>query len=269
MEELLGEIVNGAAIDLVLKLGAFLIVFLSGWALRFAWVRRLRTKAVRAANLPRVEASSRYGFSLDNWSPVGSVDDPPPPRDSTLQWALANGGGPLTTSGSRLRTITITATKPVSFEVLRVWVTYTRKDLPQGTAFLNVSDGLGAGIREPARFRAALGFQGQTRNRFAAKNVSDFDNPKDEAPSPYRLSDATELQIDLMLRFLSEGIYTYSIEVEVAVNGIRRNLNIEKALVGDREFPFTAVFARDPVMVHEEFTEYPHTRWLPGPRPGE
>ena len=40
-------------------------------------------------------------------------------------WALENGGGPLTTTGSRMRTITLTTQKPVAFELQRVWVTYT------------------------------------------------------------------------------------------------------------------------------------------------
>ena len=131
-------------------------------------------------------------------------------------WALENGG-PLTTTGSRMRTITLTTQKPVAFELQRVWVTYTRQDLPEGTAFYDVSDGLGAGEREPARFVAALGHEGRATNRFAAKHVSDFDLPQKEAPVPYRLSDATHLDIDLLLSFLTEGVYTYSVEVEVAV----------------------------------------------------
>ncbi|MCK6213438.1 hypothetical protein KZX15_03415 [Micrococcus luteus] len=182
-------------------------------------------------------------------------------------WALENGGGPLTTTGSRMRTITLTTQKPVAFELQRVWVTYTRQDLPEGTAFYDVSDGLGAGEREPARFVAALGHEGRATNRFAAKHVSDFDLPQKEAPVPYRLSDATHLDIDLLLSFLTEGVYTYSVEVEVAVNGVSRTLKVEKALIGDQELPLKMVFAREPAMVHEEFTEYPHTRWLPGPRP--
>ena len=54
-------------------------------------------------------------------------------------WALENGGGPLTTTGSRMRTITLTTQKPVAFELQRVWVTYTRQDLPEGTAFYDAS----------------------------------------------------------------------------------------------------------------------------------
>ncbi|KFC50406.1 hypothetical protein GY12_02850 [Micrococcus luteus] len=81
------------------------------------------------------------------------------------------------------------------------------------------------------------------------------------------VSDATHLDIDLLLSFLTEGVYTYSVEVEVAVNGVSRTLKVEKALIGDQELPLKMVFAREPAMVHEEFTEYPHTRWLPGPRP--
>ncbi|WP_218832405.1 hypothetical protein, partial [Micrococcus luteus] len=71
----------------------------------------------------------------------------------------------------------------------------------------------------------------------------------------------------LLLSFLTEGVYTYSVEVEVAVNGVSRTLKVEKAPIGDQELPLKMVFAREPAMVHEEFTEYPHTRWLPGPRP--
>lgn len=56
-------------------------------------------------------------------------------------WALENGGGPLTTTGSRMRTITLTTQKPVAFELQRVWVTYTRQDL-------GVSDGLCKPYRE-------------------------------------------------------------------------------------------------------------------------
>lgn len=266
-----GDFLRGVLSDalstiLVAGAGALLLV-LGGLALRFAWVRRARNRAVRALNIPRVEATSRYGYSLDNWSPVGSVNDPPPGRGGTLMWALENGGGPMTTTGSRMRTITLTTQKPVAFELQRVWVTYTRQDLPEGTAFYDVSDGLGAGEREPARFVAALGHEGRATNRFAAKHVSDFDLPQKEAPVPYRLSDATHLDIDLLLSFLTEGVYTYSVEVEVAVNGVSRTLKVEKAPIGDQELPLKMVFAREPAMVHEEFTEYPHTRWLPGPRP--
>lgn len=267
MSDFLRDALSGAVSTILVAGAGALLVVLGGLGLRFAWIRRVRNRAVRALNVPRVEAMSRYGISLDNWSPVGSVDDPPPGRGGTLMWALENGGGPLTTTGSRMRTITLTTQKPVAFELQRVWVTYTRQDLPDGTAFYDVSDGLGAGERVPARFVAALGHEGRATNRFAAKHVSDFDLPQKEAPVPYRLSDATHLDIDLLLSFLTEGVYTYSVEVEVAVNGVSRTLKVEKALIGDQELPLKMVFAREPAMVHEEFTEYPHTRWLPGPRP--
>lgn len=266
MDEFISDVLSGATSDALLKVSGLVFILLAGLALRFGWVRRIRIWCVRTVNYPRVEAISHYGASLDNWSPIGSTDAPPPPRDLSRRWALENGGGPLTVTGSLTRTIALTVKKPASFEILRVWVTYSRKELPTGTAFFNVSDGFGAGFREPARFIAILGYQGGTNHRVPAKRVVSFDAPEKESAGAYRLTEATDLQIDLHLTLLTEGIYTYSIEVDVAVNGIRRVFTVDKAMLDDQEFPLTTVFARNPEMVHEEFTEYPETKWLPGPR---
>lgn len=267
MNDLMNDVVSGLIGDGLKWVMLSLVALGGGFALHFSLPRRVRNWAIRSVNMPRVEAVSHYGFSLDNWSPVGSAEDPPPARDSTLAWSLDNGGGPLTVTGSLTRTIALTVKKPASFEILRVWATYSRKELPTGTAFFNVSDGFGAGFREPARFIASLGYQGGTNHRVPAKRVVSFDAPEKESAGAYRLTEATDLQIDLHLTLLTEGIYTYSIEVDVAVNGIRRVFTVDKAMLDDQEFPLTTVFARNPEMVHEEFTEYPETKWLPGPPP--
>lgn len=267
MSDFLRDLASSTATEVVLVVGGFVAAILAGWMLKFGWVRRMRNWVARKANIPRVEASSHYGFSLDNWSPVGSVDDPPPARDATLPWALTNGGGPLTRDGSTARTIVIRSNKPVTFEILRVWVTYKRQDLPPGTAFLNVLDGLGAGLREPACFVATLGHEERMENRVAAKHVVDLFSAS-EATTRYRASEATDLEIDLQLTFLSEGIYTYSVAVDLLVNGSERTLKIERAKLQNRDQPIVTVFTRDPELVHEEFVTAPfQTRWTPGERP--
>lgn len=64
MGDVLRDVLSGALSNiLVAGAGALLLVF-GGLALRFAWVRRARNRAVRTLNVPRVEATSHYGLSL-------------------------------------------------------------------------------------------------------------------------------------------------------------------------------------------------------------
>ena len=83
---------------------------------------------------------------------------------------------------------------------------------------------------------------------------------------PYRITDATQLHIDLYLQALTEGLYTYTVKTTVAVNGIERVFVFGRAEYGNRGHPLRSAYFLNPAQMHEEFVDPPRlTHWLPGP----
>lgn len=271
MQEFLKDVLSGAAGDALLWALGLCSIAILGLLLRFRSVQRVRDWGSRTFNVPRIEPVLRYGISLNNWIPWTDVVVEPPARD-TLVWALEQGGGPYSSTGYSYERITLNAAKPVSFEVLEVAVDYVREPHEQGTAYFAERDGLGgAGMIEPAYFRVHVGADARLENRgIRAERISapGWAADTSKVTETYQISDARQLHIDLYLRALTEGLYTYTVQVRTLVNGIERRFTFDRAKYGERSYPLRIAYVSDPEMIHENFIGYgPETRWLPGPQP--
>ncbi|KIK90386.1 hypothetical protein OC70_00045 [Micrococcus luteus] len=269
MSDFVKDMASGVAGDLLLWLGGLIGLAALGLLLRFRPVRRIRNWGSRTFNIPRIDSELRYGISLDNWIPQTDLTEDPPSRD-TLVWALERGGGPYTSTGSSYHRITLTAASPVNFEVREVTVSYARETHQRGITYCAVRDGLGgSGTIEPAYFRVHVGVGARHENHdIRAERISApaWADDSSTVAEPYRITDATQLHIDLYLQALTEGLYTYTVKTTVAVNGIERVFVFGRAEYGNRGHPLRSAYFLNPAQMHEEFVDPPRlTHWLPGP----
>lgn len=260
MNDVFRDMATGAAGGVLLWILGLIGMAVLGLLLRFRPVRRVRNWGSRTFNIPRVEPALRYEISLDNWVPQTDLAETPPSRD-TLVWALDKGGGPYTNTGCSFHRVTVTATKPVNFEVREMTVSYARETHNRGTTYFAVRDGLGGGgTIEPAYFRVKVGAGARHENHnIRAQRISApvWADDSSTVKDPYRISNARQLHIDLYVQALAEGLYTYTVKACILVNDIERTFMFNCAEYGNRAHPLRSAYFLDPTQMHEEFVEAP------------